>query len=132
MEKVIIQEMRRIKMANNGDLQSTSVMSKSTFDMKRQGVNLILCPFLYRWYTFRLLSSKVGLFYCLSVYIVELLPPNFLEKTSLSKSCTRFCDVVLCARLMGRAMMPMAIETTCLMTMKIIIVRKLLQNINNY
>ena len=60
------------------------------------------------------------------------LPPNFLEKTSLSKRCTRFCDVVLCARLMGRAMMPMAIDTTYLMIMKIIIVRKLLQNINNY
>lgn len=62
MEKVIIQEMRRIKMANNGDLQSTSVMSKSTFDMKRQGVNLILCPFCIDGILFDYYLQKLGCF----------------------------------------------------------------------
>ena len=49
-------------MANNGDLQSTSVMSKSTFDMKRQGVNLILCPFCIDGILFDYYLQKLGCF----------------------------------------------------------------------
>ena len=59
-------------------------MSKSPFDIKKAGSHCDSLPlFMYRWYTFRilwwytfqLLSPKVGLFYRLSVYIVIYTPP---------------------------------------------------------
>ena len=48
MEKVIIQEIQRIKTTNKGGLQSASVMSNSLFEIKRQRVNSDSLPFGYK------------------------------------------------------------------------------------